>query len=124
MPAVQRNWGYFTYESGDGVSYNIRADAEWAAVSGHGLAARVSGQPRYIATGVRKPRRVTYTDLSTGRSRTGPVGTSAAFDALNVGDTQTFAIMSETAAVTYTLTSKTGEKVPGSVIATSLPDHA
>lgn len=124
MPATQRNWGYFNYDSGDGTSYNIRADAEWAAVGGHGLGARVTGQPRYIATGRRKPRKVTYTDLTTGRSRTGPVGTAAAWNALNVGDTQAFAIMSEVATVTYTLTSKTDEKVPGSVIATSLPDHA
>jgi hypothetical protein len=124
MPAPQRNWQYFTYESADGTSYNIRADADWGAISGHGLAARANGQPRYIATGLRKPRTVTYTDLTTGRTRTGPVGTSAAFDALNVGDTQAFNIPGETATVTYTLTRKTGERAPGSVIATSLPDHA
>lgn len=124
MPADQRNWGYFTYESADGVSYNIRADVDWAAISGHGLAARANDQPRYIATGSRKPRSVTYTDLTTGRSKTGPIGTSAAFDALSFGATQAFHVEGETATVDYTLTRKTGEKVPGSVIATSLPDHA
>ncbi len=124
MPAAQRNWGYFTYDSDDGTSYNIRCDADWAAVSAHGLAARANGQPTYIASGRRKPRRVTYTDLTTGRSRTGPVGTAAAYTALAVGGTHDFPITSETAAVTYTLTGKTPEKAPGSVIATSLPDHA
>jgi len=124
MPAVQSNWQYYTYESDDGTSYNIRADVEWGGVAAHGLAARANGQPRYIASGTRKPRSVTYTDLTTGRTRTGPVGTAAAFAALSVGDTHDFAIMSEVAAVTYTLTRKTGEKSPGSVIATSLPDHA
>ena len=124
MPAPQRNWQYFTYESADGTTYNIRADADWGAVAGHGLAARANGQPRFIATGSRKPRTVTYTDLTTGRSRTGPIGTSAAFDALVVGATQDFNIPGEVAAVSYTLTRKTGERAPGSVIATSLPDHA
>lgn len=124
MPAVQRNWGYFTYESADGTTYNIRADAEWGGIAGHGLAARASGQPLYIASGRRKPRTVTYTDLTTGRTRRGPVGTDTAFNALNVGDTHSFSVEGETGTVTYTLTSKVGERVPGSVIATSLPDHA
>lgn len=124
MPAAQRNWQYFTYESGDGTTYNIRADADWGAVAAHGLAARANGQPTFIATGRKKPRSVTYTDLTTGRSRTGPVGTSAAWDAIAIGDTHDFPITSETAAVTYTVTRKTGEKVAGSVVATSLPDHA
>lgn len=124
MPAPQRNWGYFTYSSADGTDYNIRADADWAAIAGHGLAARANGQPRYITTGSKKPRSATYTDLTTGRSRTGPIGTSAAFDALVLGATQDFPVPGEVAAVTYTLTRVTGEKVPGSVIATSLPDHA
>lgn len=124
MPSPQRNWGYFTYESADGTTYNIRADADWGAIAAHGLAARANGQPTYIASGRRKPRSVTYTDLTTGRSRTGPVGTDAAFNALNVGDTHDFPVPGEVAAVTYTLTRKTSEKAPGSVVATSLPDHA
>jgi len=124
MPADQRNWGYFTYVSADGTTYNIRADADWAAISAHGLAARASGQPTYIASGRRKPRKVTYTDLTTGRSKTGPVGTDTAFNAIHVGDTQSFHVEGETAAVVYTCTRKTGERVPGSVIATALPDHA
>lgn len=124
MPADQRNWQYFTYESADGTTYNIRADAVWGAVAAHGLAARANGQPTYIASGRRKARSVTYTDLTTGRSKTGPVGTDTAFNAINIGDTHDFHVEAETAAVTYTVTRKTGERVPGSVIATSLPDHA
>lgn len=124
MPLDQRNWGYFTYESADGTSYNIRADADWAAVAGHGLAARASGQPRYIASSSQKPRTAKYVDLTTGRSRSGPIGTSAAFDALVIGATQDFAVMGGGAAVTYTLVHVTGEKVPGSVIQSSVADHA
>lgn len=124
MPLVQPNFGYFTYESADGVSYNIRCSSEWAAIGAHGLAARVSGQPRYITSGSRKPRHVVYKDLTTGRSKIGPVGTSAAFDALDIGDTHDFPVPDQTADVTYTLVAKVGEKVPGSVIQSYLADHA
>lgn len=124
MPLVQPNFGYFTYESDDGLSYNIRASSEWAAIGAHGLAARANDQSRYISSGFRKPRSVTYVDLTTGRSKKGPVGTAAAYAALSIGDTHDFPVPDQTADVTYTLVSKTGEKVPGSVIFSTLPDHA
>jgi len=124
MPLVQPNFDYFTYESADGVDYNIRAGKEWGAITEHGLAARVSGQPRYITSGSRQPRKVIYKDLTTGRSKSGPVGTSAAFDALTIGDTHDFPVPDQTADVTYTLVAKVGEKVPGSVIQSFLADHA
>lgn len=124
MPLPQRNFGYFTYVSDDGTSYNIKADAEWAGITGHGLAARANGQPRYIKSGLQRPRMVRYIDLTTGRSVTGPVGTSAAYTALTVGATQSFPVPGSTTPVVYTLAAKTGERVPGSVIQTSLPDHA
>lgn len=124
MPLVQPNFGYFTYESDDGFSYNIRASAEWAALAGNGLAARSSAQGRYITTGSRKPRMVTFKDLTTGRSKKGPVGTSAAYTAYNIGDTQAFAVPDQTADVTYTLVSKTPEHIPGSVIQSAVADHA
>lgn len=120
----QRNFNFFTYESDDGNSYNLKADVVWAAIAGHGLAARVSGQPRFIETGAKKPRKVRYTDLTTGRSVTGPVGTAAAYAALAIGATQTFTIVGSATAVTYTLTSKTGERVPTDLNAHPLPDHA
>jgi len=124
MPLPQRNFGYFSYESDDGTTYNLKADADWAAVSAHGLAARANGQPRLIGSGLQQPRRVKYVDLTTGRSVQGPVGTAAAYAALNIGDTHAFPVVGSATAVTYTLAAKTGEKVPGSVIQTSLGDHA
>jgi hypothetical protein len=124
MAADQRNMDYFSYDSADGTTYNIRCASEWAAIAAHGLAARGSGQPRYISTGRRRPRKVTYVDLTTGRSKSGPVGTAAAFAALNEGDIQAFHVEGETATVDYTLASKTEEKVPNSVARTHLPDHA
>lgn len=124
MPLAQDNFGYFTYESDDGTSYNIRADAEWAAVTEHGLAARVSGQPRYIASGAQKPRKFKYVDLTTGRSKIGPVGTAADFAAADIGDTHSFAVQGSATPVSYTLAAKVGERVPGSVIQSSVADHA
>lgn len=124
MPADQLNFGYFTYESADGTSYNLRAGAEWAAISAHGLAARSSSQPRMIPSKQQRPRSAVYVDLTTGRTKSGPIGTAAAFTALAIGDTQDFHVPGETAAVTYTLARKVEEKVPGSVIQSSRPDHA
>jgi hypothetical protein len=124
MPLVQPNFTYVTYESDDGNSYNIRASLEWAAITEHGLAARSSAQPRYIPSGSQKPRMATYKDLTTGRSKRGPVGTAAAYTALTIGDTHDFPVPDQTADVTYTLVSKTAERVPGSVIQSAVADHA
>lgn len=124
MPLPQRNFDYFTYESADGTSYNIRADSDWAAIAGHGLAARANGQPRFIASNQQQPRKATYVDLTTGRTRTGPIGTSAAFDALVIGATHDFPVVGQAGLVTYTLAAKVGEKVPGSVARSHVLDHA
>jgi len=124
MPATQRNFNYFTYESDDGTSYNLRASVEWAAVTEHGLAARANGQPRMIPSSSQQPRKAIYRDVTTGRSISGPVGTSAAYVALSEGDTTTVVVPGLTGAVTYTLVKKVAEKLPTSIVGTQLPDHA
>jgi hypothetical protein len=124
VPLDQKNFDYYSYESADGTTYNLRADEDWAAVAAHGLAARANGQPRYIASGRQRPRMAKYVDLTTGRSRSGPIGTSAAFDALVIGATQDFAVSGGGTPITYTLVAVTGEKVPGSVTQTHVADHA
>ena len=124
MPLVQPNFDYFTYESDDGLDYNIRASKEWGAVTEHGLAARANGQGRYITSGSRHPRKVIYKDLTTRRSHSGPIGTAAAYTAIEIGDTHDFAVPDQTADVTYTVVAKVPEKAPGSVIQSFLGDHA
>jgi len=124
LPATQPNWNYFTYESDDGTDYNIRARAEWATVTEHGLSARVNGQPRYIASAQQQPRKAIYRDTTTGRSYQGPVGTAAAYTALAIGDTITVPVQGLATAVTYTLVKKVGEKVPTTIVGTQLADHA
>lgn len=124
MPLDQRNFDYFSYESDDGTTYNLKADVAWAAVTEHGLAARANGQPRYIASGLQKPRKVRYVDLTTGRSVEGPIGTAAAYAAIDIGDTHSFAVHGSATPVSYTVAAKIGEKVPGSVAQSHVADHA
>lgn len=124
MPLDQPNFGYYSYESDDGTTYNIRADAHWAGVGAHGLAARANGQPRYIATGARHPRTAKYVDLTTGRSKVGPIGTAADFAALALGATQTFTVHGSAVGVVYTLVATSPEKQAGSVIYSAVGDHA
>jgi hypothetical protein len=124
MPGVQRNWNYYTYVSSDGTTYNIRAAVEWAAIAAHGLAARTPGAPRFMATRQKAPRKFTYRDVTTGRSRQGPVGTSAAFDAAALDDTEDFNIPGLATVVEHILVKKIGEKVPVTLVGTQLADHA
>jgi hypothetical protein len=124
MPLDQPNFDYYSYESDDGTTYNLKAEVTWAGITEHALAARANGQPRLIASGSQQPRKVTYVDLTTGRSKTGPIGTAAAYAAIDIGDTHTFAVPGSATAVSYTVARKTGEKVPGSVVQGHVADHA
>jgi len=121
--ATQRNWNYYTYESDDGTTYNIRATVEWAAVGAHGLAARTTGAPRYIASKQQSPRKVIYQDATTGRTTQGPVGTAAAYAALDIGDTTSVIVPGNALGVTYDLVKKVGERVPRSIVGVQLVDH-
>lgn len=124
MPADQRNWNYYTYESDDGTTYNIRAAVEWAAIAAHGLAARTTGAPRYIASKQQSPRKVTYRDPTTFRSRTGPIGTATAYAGIDLGDVAAFHVPGLTATVDYEAAKKTPERVPTTLVGGQLADHA
>lgn len=125
MPAIDRNWNYYTYESDDGTTYNIRADVEWAAVSAHGLAARTNGAPRLISSSQQRPRQVKYVDTTTGRTKIGPVGTAAAYAAIELGDTASFGVRGLASAVSFTAVKKVGERVPVTLLGgPGLADHA
>lgn len=124
MPAVQPNFNYFTYVSDDGTTYNIRASAEWAATAAHGLAARTSGAPRFIESAQQAPRKFIYRDPTTFRSRTGPVGTAAAYAAAAIGDVIAVPVQGLAGTVNYELVKKVGEKVPTTIVGRTNPDHA
>lgn len=124
MPAVQRNWNYYTYVSGDGTTYNLRAAVEWAANAATGLAARTVGAPRLIASRTQQPRKFIYRDPTTGRTFSGPVGTEAAFAAAALGDILAVYVPGLAVTVNYELVKKVTEKIPVSIVGIPLTDHA
>jgi len=125
VPAVQRNFNYFAYDSDDGFTYCMRADQDWgnAAASGGAACAGESAYGR--ATARRSPRKAIFRDPTTFRTVTEPVFTTAAFAALIVG-TSTLAVSVPGLAttVTYTLVKKVGERVPSTVVGRQDADHA
>lgn len=124
MPAVELNFDYYTYDSDDGTTYNIRASVEWAAIANAGLAARTGGAPRFIASKSQKPRKFIYRDPTTFRTFSGPVGTTAAYNAATLGDVVAVPVAGLAAAVNYELVSKVPEHVPTSIVGRQLADHA
>jgi hypothetical protein len=124
MPAIQPNFDYYTYVSDDGTTYNIRADVTWAAYASTGLSARTDGAPRYIKSKSQSPRHFIYRDATTFRTRSGPVGTAAAYAAASLGDTVSVAVQGEATAVTYDLVKKVPESVPTTIVGRQNPDHA
>lgn len=125
MAADQRNFAYSQYVSDDGNTYCMKADANWIASGASGSAACTTQANYGRRTNRRKPRLAIYVDPTTFRTVTEPVFTPTAYAALTVGSsTQSIHVPGETAAVTYTLKAKVGEKVMTTVIGRTDPDHA
>jgi hypothetical protein len=124
MPAVQRNFNYFSYVSDDGVTYNLRCDQDWGDNAASGLTAR-GNHPAYgRATRRRHPRYFLYRDPTTFRTFRGPVGTAAAYTAAAIGDTLALAVPGETGTVNYQLVKKIPEAIPSTIVGRQNPDHA
>jgi hypothetical protein len=125
MPADQLNFGYFAYESDDGTTYALRANAAWGANALSGGAALAGGEPGYGRSSLnRHPRRATFQDPTTYRTFSGPVFTAAAFSALGSGDTVDVHVPGLTATVTYNFVSKSAEKVARTTVGRTAADHA
>jgi hypothetical protein len=125
MPAVQRNFDYFSYDSDDATSYCLRGDDDWGNNADSGGTA-CAGEPAYgRATRRRAPRYAIYRDATTFRTFRGVVYTPAAYAALTVGtDTLALNVPGLTSTVTYTLVKKVPEKIPSTVVGRQDPDHA
>ena len=124
MPAVQRNFDYFAYESDDATTYCLRADEDWGNNAASGGAA-CAGAPAYgRATSRRAPRKAIYRDPQTFRTFTEPVFTPTAYAALTVG-TSTWAVNVPGLATTvsYTLVKKVPERIPSTVVGRQDTDH-
>lgn len=124
MPAIQRNYDYYTYVSDDGTTYNLRASVEWATTVSAGLAARTSGAPRFISSKSQKPRHAIFRDPTTFRTFSGPIGTQAAYAALTLGDTVDVSVPGLATAVSYECVKKVPESVPTTIAGRPLTDHA
>jgi len=125
MPGVQRNFGYFSYDSDDATSYCLKADADWGGSAGSGGTA-CAGEPAYgRATTRRSPRYAIFRDPTTFRTLKGVVFTPAAYAALTVG-TSTYSVTYPGSATpqSYTLVKKVPERIPSTVIGRQLEDHA
>lgn len=123
MAADQRNFKWYRYVDDSGRNWGIRADAAWGDSVASGLAAFDAADPPFGPQSRRHhPRFVTYTDPTTFRTFRGVVGTAAAFAAAPA--TQDVHVPGEVAAVTYNLTSKTGEKLQIPATSRNNPDHA
>ena len=125
MPAVQRNFDYFSYDSDDATSYCLRGDDDWGNDADSGGSA-CAGEPAYgRATRRRAPRYAIFRDPTTFRTFRGVVFTPAAYAALTVGtSTHDVSVPGLTAPVTYTLVKKVPEKIPSTVVGRQDPDHS
>jgi len=121
----QPNFNYSQYVSGDGTTYCLKASQEWISYTGNpGASAACTGQPAYGRASRRSsPRKAVYRDPATFRTRTVPVFTQAALDALTIGtSTIDVPVQGSATAVTYTLVHKVGEKIPGTVVGRQDPN--
>ena len=125
MPAVQRNFDYFSYDSDDGNSYCLRGDEDWGGNGDSGGSA-CAGEPAYgRATRRRAPRKAIFRDPTTFRTFTGVVYTPAAYSALTIGtSTVDVSVPGLTGTVEYTLVKKVPEKIPSTVVGRQDIDHA
>jgi len=125
MAADQLNFDYSQYESDDGNTYCLRANAADIASADLGGSACTDQKAYGRATRRRAPRHALWVDKSTFRTKRSIVFTKAAAAAL-VPNTTTVAVHvpGEAATVTYTLAGVTAERVPKTLLQSSKPDHA
>lgn len=125
MAADQLNYAYASYESDDGDSYCIKANAADTTNTDLGGAACTTEKPYGAVTKRRSPRRAIFRDGTTFRTHTAIVFTSTAYAALTVGsDSVSLHIPGNTATAEYLLVKKVPERVPSTVIGRQDPDHA
>jgi hypothetical protein len=125
MPGAAKNFSLFTYTDNTGQAWNIRGelDAIRNAVDGHAAAGAHPGWGR--STRRHSPRKITYVDLTTFRTKTVVFYTAAAFAAITLGtSTLSWMIEGETVAVVYTASKGIPERLPKATAGPSLAEHA
>lgn len=125
MAIEQKNYGLFTYVDDNAVSWNLRGEKEAVRQAVDGSSAS-GGHPPFIPSRRHRPRAITYTDLTTFRTKRVIFYTAAAFAAITPGtSTLTFVIEGSATGVVYTASKKHDEKNPsGTATSSGLPEHA
>lgn len=124
MAANQRNFQVLTYVDSNGTTWNKRGVLDSAINAIDGSAALTAGAPVWIDTKRKQTRKVVFVDPTTFRTVKFTVYTTAAFNAITSATTLNVNVPGETAAVTYSLSEKIGEKQPVAKGTRQLPDHA
>jgi hypothetical protein len=124
MAAAQRNFQLFTYVDDSGQSWNKKGEEDDLRSAVDGSSA-FGVHPNWgRETPRHSTRKITYTDATTFRTKQVIFYTSAAFNAVALGDVIAFPVEAEVASVNYAATKKHAEKQPGAAAARQLADHA
>lgn len=124
MAANQRNYEMFTYTDDNGTAWNKRGELDTALNALDGSSALTAGAPVWIDSARKQTRKAVFADPTTFRTKKVTIYTTAAFTALTGTSTLNVPVEGETAAVSYTLIEKIGEKQPIARTTRKLIDHA
>lgn len=122
--ANQPNYQVFTYVDDSARSWNKRGILDTAQNALDGSAALTAGAPTWPRQSRRyRTREAVFYDPTTFRTRRVVIYTAAAFAALTGTSTLAVSVQGNTAAVTYSLAQKIGEKQPIGKATRQLTDH-
>lgn len=113
MAGNEKNFAYFTYVDDGGTSWNKRGESGGAGTAVDGHAAAVGTQPLWHETRRNSVRKCRAQEPTTGRTVEFIVYTTAAFAAINLGDTVAVAEPGDATAVNYTVVDLIGEHKQG-----------
>lgn len=124
MAANQRNFQVFSYTDDNADVWNKRGTVDASINAVDGSTVLTGGKPVWLDTKRKSTRKAVFIDPTTFRTIRFTVYTPAAFAAITSSTTVTQNVPGETAAVTYVLSEKIGEKQPVAKGTRQLPDHA
>lgn len=125
MAVEQLNWSLYKYVDNQGQSWNMRGEKEAVRQAVDGSAAAGAFPSWGRSTVRRRPRSITYVDLTTQRTKTVKFYTAAAWEAVTLGtDTLTFAIPGSATGVVYTASKQNSERLPKATAGGNLAEHA
>ncbi len=113
MARNQKNYSYFTYVDDSTTPWNLRGESGGAASAVDGNAVSVGTQNIWHRTKRNQPRKIIYMDATTGRTIDPVFYTTAAFNAVAIGDIVAVQVAGLATTVNYAAIRKVGEKKQG-----------